>query len=893
MAVTGETIGRAYIKVLADGQEFEVGLGALMKKAEPTAEKGGQDHAKAYDKGFSKEEEKGFRARLTRLRARLGLQGKEMVKFGNTVGKATGKGARNDFVNMIGSMVGAMPKALGALAQWVSGINKAGSSTSAAAKKMSEAGQGVSGLGKAFGVVGQLVQAAGMLKLVTSAIGMLGAAASLTTGLVLALAGSLGFALVGGLVAVVGAMVPFAAALGVGALAMAGLGKKNSGLKALKADFKDLQKIAAKGVFGKDGAGLKNLEPVLESLKPLVKGVSESLGGLLDSLGKAAKTKGFQDMMKGISDMLPGMVTKIGGIVGKLGLGLGQAFVAAEPLITRFLGFVDDLADKFVAFGKGGKKSGLADFFDSALDSVEIIGPLISDIIEGVGILFGAGKKDGDKLFAGIADKVREIVEWLSSPEGQKSLEKWFEDARKFGEKLGEIIESAVQLIDALDTDESRAKLMLLLDAINWIIDAITWTITKWSDFKTMAALAIGALPAIIRGELATMQGYINIWVQGVQARWDALGAFFSGWAQGIQTRWQTAVTFITSTLPGWVSSVVAWFATIPGRISAVLGDLGGRFQIWLAGVPGKIQSAVGLVAGAFAGLAGKAIARAGSIVKAFGTWVSGLPAKARAIATSVATGFTGLAGKIIAKAGSLASRFASWVSSLAGKARSTAVSIVSAFSGLAGKIIAKAGSIASKFGSWVASLPGKAKTIAGNIASAFSGLAGKIISRAGDIASKFASWGSKAVASAGRVANNIVSKFSGLASRIVNAIGNIVPKIKMPSIPRPTVQAIVKVVKPKTAAGGIFSGAQERIIGEAGPEAVVPLNRALNRVDPAVRALSAFAQGLPQAGGLGAAGPSIGRNIDVGGIVINTPTTDPRAVASEVVNRMTFAAYI
>jgi len=137
---------------------------------------------------------------------------------------------------------------------------------------------------------------------------------------------------------------------------------------------------------------------------------------------------------------------------------------------------------------------------------------------------------------------------------------------------------------------------------------------------------------------------------------------------------------------------------------------------------------------------------------------------------------------------------------------------------------------------------------------------------------------------------SNIVSKFSGLASRIVNAIGTIIPKIKMPTIKVPTV--VAKVITPKKAAGGIAIGPQHVIVGEAGPEAIVPLDRMLSRVDPAVRALSAFAQGKTMPGG-GSSAPSIGRNIEVGGITINTPTSDPRAVASEVVNRMTFAAYI
>ena len=344
------------------------------------------------------------------------------------------------------------------------------------------------------------------------------------------------------------------------------------------------------------------------------------------------------------------------------------------------------------------------------------------------------------------------------------------------------------------------------------------------------------------------------------------------------------------SLIPDLVTGIVGWFARLPGMIAGALGDIGGRFSIWLAGVPQKIQSSVGLITGAFSGLAGKAIARAGNIVQAFAKWLAGLPAKARAMATSVATGFAGLAGKIISRAGSIASAFAKWVAGLPGKARSAVSQIIAGFGGLAGKIISRAGSILAAFGRWVSGLAGKAKSAANNIVNAFSGVAGKIITKMGSLAAKLAGWGSSAVSKAKGVANNIVSAFSGLASRIVRAIGDIVPKIRMPKITAPTI--VAKVIKPKgAAAGGVFAVPTIREIGEAGPEAVVPLNRALSRVDPAVRALSAFAQGMTPAGAT--TGPSIGRQIDVGGITINTPTTDPRAVASEVVTRLTFASYI
>ena len=47
------------------------------------------------------------------------------------------------------------------------------------------------------------------------------------------------------------------------------------------------------------------------------------------------------------------------------------------------------------------------------------------------------------------------------------------------------------------------------------------------------------------------------------------------------------------------------------------------------------------------------------------------------------------------------------------------------------------------------------------------------------------------------------------------------------------------------TASGGVFKRAQMRLIAEDGDEAVVPLRRPLSQVDPSVRALSAFAQGI------------------------------------------------
>lgn len=92
----------------------------------------------------------------------------------------------------------------------------------------------------------------------------------------------------------------------------------------------------------------------------------------------------------------------------------------------------------------------------------------------------------------------------------------------------------------------------------------------------------------------------------------------------------------------------------------------------------------------------------------------------------------------------------------------------------------------------------------------------------------------------------------------------------------------------PGMAAGGMVFGPTRALIGEAGPEAVVPLNRPLSRVDPSVRALSAIAQGLtllpPGGAGVSPGGKSV--VIEAGAIQVNG-AMNPERVAIATMNRL------
>ena len=88
-------------------------------------------------------------------------------------------------------------------------------------------------------------------------------------------------------------------------------------------------------------------------------------------------------------------------------------------------------------------------------------------------------------------------------------------------------------------------------------------------------------------------------------------------------------------------------------------------------------------------------------------------------------------------------------------------------------------------------------------------------------------------------------------------------------------------------ASGGTLYGPRHILAGEAGPEAIVPLNRPLNQVDPSVRWLSAIAQGKPAmaSGGVDGGGRQV--TVEPGAIVVEDRSGDSNRTANEVVRRL------
>src|ERR1044072_6206721 len=78
MPIGGETVGRAYVRILADGSELPGGIRDELEKAEPGVREAGRDHGRTYAEEFDKERKKSFKGQF----------GKTQKEFFDDINKA-------------------------------------------------------------------------------------------------------------------------------------------------------------------------------------------------------------------------------------------------------------------------------------------------------------------------------------------------------------------------------------------------------------------------------------------------------------------------------------------------------------------------------------------------------------------------------------------------------------------------------------------------------------------------------------------------------------------------------------------------------------------------------------------------------------------------------------
>ena len=186
----------------------------------------------------------------------------------------------------------------------------------------------------------------------------------------------------------------------------------------------------------------------------------------------------------------------------------------------------------------------------------------------------------------------------------------------------------------------------------------------------------------------------------------------------------------------------------------------------------------------------------------------------------------------------------------------------------------------------------GIAEAIGSPFAAARGNVQGKIRSIASLVREKFEALPEIVRKAMAGVVSQMVHPFVVAYTSISGWVNSIVTKIReIGSAISGAKEAFSRYTGIPMAAGGILTAPTNILAGEAGAEAIIPLQRPLSLVDPSVRPLAAIAQGkVPMAGG-GVVGAGKQVTVEAGAIVVQAPQSNPMLVAEMTLDRLAHKA--
>lgn len=843
-----------------------------------------------------------------------------------SIGRAFGKGSRNNFLNWVGSVTAGMarlvtsiPLRLGTTVAQIGTAFSDGFSAARAAglTRFAAAGKGLASIFAGKGGVAGAIVAAGVaavgfgkiLPAIASAVSMLAANA-------ISLVGSIGVGLTGALLAAGPAAVAAAGGFAILAGAWNSWSESDAGIKALerqKAAFDDFFETLYPAIAKFNDVWADAFLGLGEAVAPGINDLANRLTALFDQ-------RSTQSNLDAWGNSITEMFNDISRTVASLTEGIIAFFVPILPYAERLTEAIADMADRFAEWATSASgQNSIADFMDRAWKAASALWDLLREVGELIGTVFDVGADEtGTGWIQGMADSLAEFNDYLKSPAGRDAIEGWFADAKQFGEDVGNVIGSLVGIFEKLDSPEGRKTATDILDAVKGIASftediadlatdvgaVVDGVIALASPLKIVTDLLSGdgvnldwldeLTDKDVSGKFEEMKESISSFatdsveslLQWSEDAKEAVFGFFTGVGESIGTffsegpeRFRTwASETWAALLEGFAEggeAVMVWLAEwLEGLAVAITEFDLGEFA---ANLLTSIQDGLGQAAQAIAVWTEETLAAIGSWRDQqwarFSEWATGIPGQ-------MAGGLGSAAGAIVAWAGQTVTTIAVWV----GQQRERFTQWMQSIPEIIGLGIARAGAFLSSFPgrvtAWLSSIPSRLsqpfRTAWDRVNQIFDGAPGRL------------------AAAVGRVIGAIAGRLSGVYNAIVSpfqraweAVQRIISNISNISIPNPFSGIDLT---PWNAAGNIYTGPTVVGVGEAGAEAIVPLDRPLSMVNPNVRALSAIAQGkAPMPGGAGV-GSSV--TVEAGAVVVTTAATSPSVVGSIVLDEIADVLY-
>ncbi len=457
---------------------------------------------------------------------------RSLLRLGDAIGASTGRGSRNNFVNIVGSLTRGLTNLV------TLGPRIAFQVGSKMVNAFQDAGGGAAGFGKAA------LQLGSSLAVGTVALGLFGAAAfglvlilgpiaaliSGITAAVVGLAATITFGAISSIIALAGVVGILATGLGVGVLAITGMSEKmkkelQPAVNALKESFSDLGRSAGDAIGPGLLDALRELAPGLQRLKPLTDSVAEALGDLARQYAEGFNSDGFSRFIEQIGPFTANQIRDLGSAFQNFAEGLGGFFVASKPLIRDFVDGLEDIGLSFSEYANS--KSGrdeIRNFLERASDSAKSLGGFIASATEAIGELFFAGSGAGDTIFDDLSNAFERYADYLRDPANKSAISDFFANGVEIARDLGNAVEFLFGLINDLDTEKSRQELQELFDAIGDIGNAVRDLVPV---FQALGATA-GFIVDLAKGIYDVAEAIVTFPADALNFIGDGLDAIFN-----------------------------------------------------------------------------------------------------------------------------------------------------------------------------------------------------------------------------------------------------------------------------------------------------------------------------------------------------------------------------
>jgi len=400
-------------------------------------------------------------------------------------GRMFGKGSRNDFLNIVGGVIGGITKlaeviTTGLVKPVLTGILKPidlvldhlATMDNSVGRTIGDLQEQFGGLGavatKALGpvvsalaaLVGVSIGVTGGISLLGEALAILTAIASNVAGAIVIAAGAIGVALVGA----IGAAIPLVAALGAGittlVIAFANMSEKTKGIfKPLQDGFTKIAKSVSDTFFRDAPKWVGSLTNLLTTFAgPTMTKVAGSIRDAITGILKDFQSAPIKKALKSWEDALGPIAGTLTTAIGKALEGITAFFVPLLPIAQEFANLLATIATNFANWAQSASgQNSIANFFNTAWERAKQLFSIIGQVTAIIGTLLRSGDSAAGKQFLGwLDDKLKQLRAFLDSAEGQNKLAEWFKQAQKFADLVWKAIEKVGEALGKLNTPQAQ-----------------------------------------------------------------------------------------------------------------------------------------------------------------------------------------------------------------------------------------------------------------------------------------------------------------------------------------------------------------------------------------------------------------------------------------------------